>query len=149
MLAVLALLFAAEGCNYKKFKEIRATSWSLESVALRGLRSLEASLELELENPAGKVTLKDITGILYYNGVPFVNYSVDPLTVSAKSTQTYHCSCVFELDPGVPILDLLATLPELSSENMTTDISAKAKVKGISKSFTFKNVPVKRFMKKK
>ncbi|MDY6277708.1 MAG: LEA type 2 family protein [Bacteroidales bacterium] len=148
ILAALVLLLLASGCNYKKLKEIRATSWSLESVALRGLRSLQANLALELENPSMKVTLKDITGVLYYNGEPFIHYTMDPITLSAKSTKTYHCSCILELDPSKSIMDVLASLPGLSSENMTTDISAKAKVKGISKSFAFKSVPVKRFMKK-
>lgn len=149
LLALFALLVFASACNYKKLKEIRATSWNLESVSLRGLRSLEAKLALELDNPATKVTLKDISGILYYNGEPFVNYSVaDPLTVDAKSTKTYHCLCILELDESKSILDLLSTLPSLSTENLVTDISATAKVHGFSKSLSFKKVPVKRFMKK-
>lgn len=148
IVSAIFLLFAANGCNYKKLKEIRATSWSLESVSLRGLRSLQANLALELENPSMKVTLKDIKGVIYYEGEPFINYSMDPLTLAAKTTQTYHCTCILELDQSKSLMDVLATLPGLDTEKMTTDISAKAKVKGISKSFAFKNVPVKRFMKK-
>ncbi|MBQ9184962.1 MAG: hypothetical protein IJ151_03725 [Bacteroidales bacterium] len=145
--ALLAMLILATGCNYKKLKDIKATSWSLESVSLRGLRSLEAKLALELDNPATKVTLKDISGILYYNGEPFVKYTMDPLTVDGKSKKTYQCSCILDLDESKSLLDLLALLPTLSAENMRTDISAKAKVHGFSKSFSFKNVPVKRFIK--
>ena len=148
IISALFLLIAVSGCNYKKLKEIRATSWSLESVSLRGLRSLQANLALELDNPSMKVTLKDIKGVIYYEGEPFVNYTMDPITLAAKSAQVYQCTCLLELDPSKSILDVLATLPNLSTEKMTTDISAKAKVKGISKSFAFKNVPVKRFMKK-
>ena len=115
---------------------------------MRGLRSLQANLALDLDNPSMKVTLKDIKGVIYYEGEPFVNYTMDPITLAAKSTQVYQCTCILELDQSKSILEVLATLPNLSTEKMTTDISAKAKVKGISKSFAFKNVPVKRFMKK-
>ena len=148
IISAIFLLFAISGCNYKKLKEIRATSWSLESVSLRGLRSLQANLALELENPSMKVTLKDIKGVIYYEGEPFINYTMDPLTLAAKCTQIYHCTCILELDQSKSLMDVLTTLPNLSTEKMTTDISARAKVKGISKSFAFKNVPVKRFMKK-
>ena len=141
-------IFAITGCNLKKLKEIRATSWSLESVSLRGLRSLQADLALELENPSVKVTLTDITGILYHKGVPYINYRIDPITIDGKSTKTYNCSCILELDATKSILDVLAALPEFNPSEVTTDISAKAVVSGFKKSFAFNNVPVKRFLKK-
>ena len=149
MIALVAMILSATGCgNVKKLKQIKATSWSLESVALRGLRALEADLALELDNPSVKVTLKDISGTLYYKGEPFIRYTMDPLTLKAKSKETYRCSCLLELDPSRSVLEILTALPRLSAEDLTTDIDAKAKVKGFSKSFSFKNVPVKRFMKK-
>lgn len=146
--AAIILLSATTGCGYKKLKEIKANSWSLESVSLRGLRSLEARLSIELDNPAAKITLDDISGILYHNGEPFVNYTMEPLAVDAKCIKTYQCTCVLELDPSRSLLELLSVLPTLSPENLTTDISAKAKVHGISKSFSFSKVPVKRFIQK-
>ena len=147
IILVLLIIFST-GCNFNKFKKIRATGWSLESVSLRGLRSLQADLALELENPASKVTLTDIAGILYLSGEPYIHYTVEPISLSAKCTKTYSCSCTLDLDPSKNILDVLASLPELKTENLTTDISAKANVKGFKKSFSFKNVPVKRFLKK-
>ena len=148
LLAAILLMAAGSSCDIKKLKQIKATGWTLESVSLHGLRSLKADLLLELENPAMKVTLTDIQGVIYYDGEPFVHYGIDPLTLDAKTTRPYSCSCVLVLDTSKSILDVLAILPKMSSDHITTDISAKAKVKGFSKKFSFQNVPIKRFLKK-
>ena len=148
IVAAVFIMAAGSSCNVSKLKQIRATGWTLESVSLHGLRSLNADLLLELDNPAMKVTLSNIHGVIYYDNEPFVHYDIDPLTLDAKCTKSYSCSCVLVLDTSKSILDVLSILPKMSSDHITTDISAKAKVKGFSKSFSFKNVPIKRFLKK-
>ncbi len=149
ILAGIFMLMATSSCNFNKLKEIRATGWSVNSVALRGLRSLEANVSIELDNPAMGVTLSDIQGLIYYDGEPFVHYTVNELKLDGNCVKTYSSDCSLVLDTSKNILDVLAILPDMSSKHLTTDISAKAKIKtGITKTFSFKNVPIKRLLGK-
>lgn len=149
MLTAVLTVTALGGCNFNKLKEIRATGWSVNSVALRGLRSLEANVSIELDNPAMGVTLSDIQGLIYFDGEPFVHYTVNELKLEGNCVKTYSSDCSLVLDTSKSILDVLAILPEMSSKHLTTDISAKAKIKaGLTKTFSFKNVPIKRFIGK-
>ncbi len=149
ILAVIFIVTVTGGCNYKKLKEIKATGWSVNSVSLRGLRSLDANVSIELDNPAMGVTLSDIQGLIYFDGEPFVHYTVNELKLDAKCVKTYSSDCSLVLDTSKNILDVLAILPEMSSKHLTTDISAKARIKaGLTKTFSFKNVPIKRLLGK-
>ena len=150
ILSVLCLLVTAgifAGCGVQKLRQLKITSWTIESVSLRGLRSLEAGMTLGIDNPGTKVTLEDISGIIFYKGEEFLHYTAEPLTLEPRRTAEYPCRCILNIDDSKSILDVLAALPGYSPEFITTDLSAKVRVNGIlSKNVSFKNIPIERLI---
>lgn len=141
VLAILAL--SLEGCGVKRLKDLKVTSWSLESVSLRGLRGLYAEMSLGIENPGAKITLDDISGTIFYKGEEFLRYTMEPLTLKARCTEVYSCHCTMDFEKSKSILDILAAINGFSLEYVTTDLDAKVKMNGIfSRKVSFKNIPV-------
>ena len=147
LIAILVTL-CVSGCrSVEQIKNIKVTSWSLESVTPSGLRSLNAELAVEIENPAMEFTLEDIRGTLHYKGEPMVDYVIDPVTILRKCTRTYPVSVSARLSGNFPLLNVLAIVARPDPADFTTDIDAKIRFKsGISKDIHLKNVPIKDFI---
>jgi len=148
IISLMVIVMMVAGCG--KAKEINLTSCSVESVSLNGLRSVDASLLLGVDNPSVQFTLEDIEGILYYKGKAYINYTADTLKVEAKSNKVYPLDCTATLAEGVYIPDLLKAVNEYELKDLTTDIKAKVKLRGgISKELTFRDLPIDDIMGEK
>ena len=143
-LAVLMML-GISGCrSVDKLKDIRVTSWSLESVMPSGLRSLDAEIAVGIENPAMEFTLEDIGGVLYYRGAEFVGYTAEPVRVEGRCTAVYPVRGSAQLIGNFSLLDVLAIARNYDPADFTTDIHAKVRLKsGVSKNINLTGVPVK------
>ena len=80
--AILALLLTAS-CS--KIKQIELKSWAVQEVSLKGSRGADATLLLEIDNPAMQFTLSDVEGVLYWQGNEYVRFSALPITVEAQA----------------------------------------------------------------
>lgn len=142
-----AVLMCLESCS--KISQIELKSCSVASVSPSGLRSLNARLLLEIDNPALQLYLSDIEGSLYYKGEEYVQYSASPVEVKAKTSAVYPLDCKASLSPSVSLLDLMALAKNYDLGDFTTDISAKVKLKsGVAKNFKMKGIPIKELLKK-
>jgi len=140
---VLALCLTGCG-SVERIRNIRVTSWAVESVSPTGLRGLTADLAVGVENPAMQFTLEDIEGVLYYKGTEFVHYTADPVTVRRKSTAVYPLHCKAILGGEYSVLSVLGMARNYDLADFTTDIHARVRLRGgASKSFDFKDIPIK------
>ncbi len=144
IIAALAVLLLS-GCS--KISQIELKSCAVDSVSMAGLRGINATLLLEVDNPALQFTLADINGVLYRNGEEYVLYEADPIQVNAKSCAVYPLPCKATLAPSVSLMQVLTLAKDFNIEEFTTDIHAKVILKGgVAKGFTFRDIPIKDLM---
>jgi len=139
--AALAAIFLT-GCS--KIRQIELKSCALDSVSMAGLRGVNATLLLEIDNPALQFGLEDIEGVLYRNGEEYVSYKADPIKVDARTCAVYPLACNATLSPNVSLVQVLSLAKNFNLEEFTTDIHAKLRLKsGVAKGFTFRDIPIK------
>lgn len=138
--AIISLLL--NGCG--NIKDIKVTACSIESITPIGLRGVRAELAIVVENPAMQFTLSDIKGLLYYKGKLFVEYIADPILVKRHTVAVYPLNGEVRLAPDVTLGTLLGLVKGYDLADFSADIQARVELKsGLSKLFTFKNIPVK------
>ena len=149
MKSVIILLGAAmltlTGCS--KYKEIRPTSFKLESVSVQGLRAMDIEMAVGVNNPAGQLTISDFSGEVEHSGKVLGNVTVHPLVLHAKSVETYSITADMTLGDGASLLDLGKLLDKKTLEECTVDLQAVVKIgKKAPKPLKFEDIPVKKLM---
>lgn len=140
----LAAIFCC-GCSglKEKVQDIKITSVAVDSFNLKGLRSIETTLALTVDNPVIAFTLTDIEGSLFYKGDEFIIFSADRLKVKGKRVAQYPLDAEASLAESVSLVNVLGLLSSYSLSKFTVSVSAKVKVLGISKTLKFTEIPVK------
>lgn len=145
--AISAVIIAVFLTGCSKISQIEMKSCSIDSISLEGLRGINATLLLEIDNPALQFTLSDIEGVVYRNGEEYVYYQADPIAVSARTSAVYNLPCSATLAPSVSLMQVLSLVRNFNIEEYTTDIHAKVRLKsGVAKGFTFRDIPIKDLM---
>ena len=141
LIAMLAMLCL---CGCSKYKQIRPVSAQLESISPQGFRTITAVVALEVDNPAGQLTLSEIEGVISHSGKVFGKVTVDPFILEARSLKTYHLHAVLNLSGDVNLLDIMSLLKSNVLEECTADLYAKATLKaGASKKMAYEGLPLK------
>lgn len=144
LLVALSAVFMT-GCS--NIRNIELKSCALDSISMAGLRGINATLLLEIDNPALQFGLEDIEGVLYRNGEEYVTYKADPIKVDARTCAVYPLPCSATLSPEVSLIQVLSMARNFNLEEFTTDIHAKLRLKnGVAKGFTFRDIPIKDLM---
>ncbi len=142
---ILTVMLCLSGCS--RIKDIRVVSCAVQSVKPVGIRGVEAELAIQIENPAMAFTLSDVSGVIYYKGRPYVNYSAEPVSVEKKTVAVYPVACSATVVKDVSFLEMLSVFQHFKEEDFTIDVHAKVTLKnGVTKGFDFKKVPVKDFI---
>ena len=142
-------LFALLVCGCADLKDIKVTSCSVKSVMPSGLRSIQGSLALGIDDPSIGFTLSGIEGIVKYNDRVVGNFSGGPVSVDGHSSQVYDMNCTATLSKDVSLAELFAWAANKNFDGFTTDFSAKVRVLGgIGKTLKFKDVPLKKLLDK-
>ncbi|MGN1216248.1 MAG: hypothetical protein ACI4TJ_08380 [Candidatus Cryptobacteroides sp.] len=143
LLSALVLAVGLCGCGASKIKDIRVTSFGIESYSLHGLRSLEAVLALGIDNPSMEFSVTDLSGIVRYNGEDFATYTADSVRVAARCASVYDLRCTATLSDGVTLKQLLSLAGQRSLDGVTTDLEARVMLKnGVGKKIRLKNLDI-------
>ena len=137
---LLAALMIVCGCG--KLNEIRITSAKLASLTPSGLRTVDAVMEVGVDNPAMAFTVSYARGTVYYAGQPLLDYSAQPVTVKGHSSEVYEVNARGTLSEGVSILRVLGLVRNIDINLVTVDIDAKCKGGGLKRNISLKNVPL-------
>ena len=141
-LAAMIALLCLCGCS--KYKQIRPVSANVESISPQGFRTVAAVVALEIDNPAGQVTLSEIEGQIVRSGKVFGKVAVDPFILEARSLKTYHLRAEINLGEDVNLLDVMSLLKTNVLEEFTVDLYARATLKaGASKKMAYEGLPLK------
>ena len=143
--AILALLLTAS-CS--KIKQIELKSWAVQEVSLKGSRGADATLLLEIDNPAMQFTLSDVEGVLYWQGNEYVRFSALPITVEGHKQAVYPLESEALLSPSVSMLQLIGLARKIDVTEVTSDVHVRVTLRsGVSKAFDLKGLEVGKMLK--
>ncbi len=145
--AALVLLVAA-GCSpIQKIKNIKVTSAALESLSPNGLRSLDIGVLLGIDNPAMQFTAEDISGTIYRLGEPYVDFTVEPITVKARTAGVYELNASAALRPEISLMTVLGLARNYDLAEFTADVDVTVKLRsGVGKALKIKNINIKELL---
>ncbi len=147
ILLVCSAVLILAGCG--NVKDIRPTSFHVESVAPKGLYAAEIDFKLGIHNPSLQVTLSDIFAEVTVYGKVIGNVSVAPFVMEAKSDKIYDMKALVALNKGSSILNLIPLLKDPEAlKNSFVNVRVKASLKGgLSKELKWDGLPVEKLMK--
>lgn len=145
VLILAAIVLCLSGC--RNIRDIKVTSVSLESVSMRGFKSLDLFLRVGVDNPARQVRISDIDGSLIHSGKIIGKLAMDPFVLLAKSSETYTFKANVSLAKGAGLKDLMILADQKGLNECTVSISAKAAYgKGAPMPVNMKNIPLKELL---
>lgn len=140
----MLVLMTFTGC--RKYMDVRIVSVKVESVNMKGLRAGEAVLSVRVDNPAGKMTLEELNGVVKHSGKVLGNIALDPVTLKPRQTDDYSMNVRFELDKGVGVMYMLTFTDIRKLKECTIDLSARGKAAGVKMKREYKDIPVKNLL---
>ena len=144
LLALLAVL-CLSGCS--KYKEMEFVGGKIESVEMHGLRGVGADLVVEVDNPAGKVSVSDVKVDVFHFGKIIGSVALEPFVIKARCTGKYTLKAELTFDKGLSPLDIFAITKKLSADAFSLNIDADVKVGLITRHVRFDNVSASYIMK--
>ena len=146
VLAVTAL--AAAGCGMSRVRDIKLESVGVKYLVPTSAKSLDAVLELEIDNPAMSFTVKDVVGDIRFYEQAVATFAAGPITLEKKSVQTYDLPCTVTLDPGMSFLGVLALLArnrDLKGFKADVDLFVATKNGTLKAPLSFKDMDLSQF----
>lgn len=130
-LSLIALAFVMlAGSSCSKIHEISVTSYKIRSISPKGLRSVDATIDLGIHNPTLQFTLVNNMAIIYYQGTALGTVTADDVTVEARTDAVYTISGNVSLADGVGILKVMSLAKNFKEEDYSLDIDTDIKLKG-------------------
>ena len=146
LLVLCCVLASLAGCS--KYKETKITGGKIDSVSMVGLRSINLSLTVGIDNPAGKLDVREADGVLMHFGKVIGTVSLAPMTLKARRLSEYEVQAHMELASGMKFMDILSLADPKKLEEMVVDVSFSGKTAGIKIRKTVKDVPLKKLLEK-
>lgn len=138
------MLSVLTGCN--KYKEIEITEGRVESMMLTGLRAVDLGLAVKIDNPAGKVEICEVEGVVMHFGKVIGNVTLDPFLVKRKSEEKHHLKAKVKLDDSVRFAQLMSFTNLNKLYECTVDVHIKAKIAGVPVKKKLENIPLKELL---
>lgn len=145
-IAILAAVLASTaGCV--NFSKLKVSSFHIDSVTPSGLRSVAGTASVTVDNPSREFAIYDVAGTVDYDGRILGSFTIDPVTVRARTEATYTLDGDMTLDRSVSIMGILSFADGMDFDRMTVDVSLMVKAKGgAPKKIRMDDVPVKQIV---
>lgn len=137
-------LVSLSGC--RRYEDIRITSAKVENLSMNGLRSADISLSLGVENPAGKVVIKEAEGIVKHFGKVIGNITLASVTLEARSAGEYKVNAHVELAQGLGLMGIMSFASPEKIKECTLDVSLSGKVGGVAVKRKINDIPLKKLL---
>lgn len=139
--ALVCAVMALTGCSAlrkaarDRLSEIELTSFAVEKISPKGLKALDASFFVGINNPTVKLELKEVTVRLFCGDSELGNFVFDPFTVEGHRDGVYLLTGHASLASASALLQVLGALGG-SGENLTVQITAAGKGLGVRRSLS-------------
>ena len=144
---MLAFVLCLTGC--KNVKDIQVTSVEVESVSLKGMKSLDIFLKVGVDNPAKQVKISEIEGSLKHSGKVIGKLAMDSFILGARTADVYTLKANVSLVQGAGFKELMSLAAPDGLDGCTVDFSAKATYgKAAVMPIKMKDIPLKELLDK-
>jgi hypothetical protein len=146
MLVALAafVLSIVTGCH--KYEDIRILSGAIESVNMQGFKAADIQLQLEVENPAGKVIVEEASGTLKHFGKVIGMVVLAPVELAPRSTAKYPVTAHMELASGLGLKDIMSLADPKKMGELVVDVSVTGKASGVKVKRNINDIPLKKLL---
>lgn len=148
LIITLLTIFLTAGCaDIKRLEELQVHSVNVENLSPQGLRGMNLTLAVSLDNPGAQVSLSEISAQIVHSGKILGNVAVAPFTLQGKTAGTYRLNADITLGENATVLDLGRLLDKRSLDEMFVDVSAMVKIKkGPARRMELKDIPLKKLI---
>ena len=145
LFAILCLMLSCL-CGCSKYKQIKITSGRIDSIAMVGLRSVNLSLTVGIDNPAGKLDVREADGELTHFGKVIGKVTLNPFIVNEKSNRDHKLSAKVDLSPEVGLRELMGFMDMNRLYECNVKIHVKGYVAGVPVKKDIKEMPLKKLL---
>ena len=125
LVAALALC----SCGVSKVRDMSLTSVGIMYIVPTSARSMDAKLELGINNPAMAFAVQEVTGTVRYNDKELAHFMTGPMQLEGKTEQVYELPCTITLAEGVSLLDILIVASKGNLKGLKADVDIYAALK--------------------
>ena len=141
----LALSFLT-GCG--KYKQIQITGGKIETISMVGLRAVNLTLVVGIDNPAGKLDVREVSGQLTHFGKVIGKVTLDPFIVNPKTSDDHRLSARIDIAKGVSFRELMTFMDVNKLYDCTVDMHIKGFVAGVAVKKNIKEIPLKKLLER-
>lgn len=148
LIAMLALVLSSvTGC--RRYEQIRVTSGKIVSVSMNGLKAVDVTLLVGVDNPAGKVVVKSAEGTVKHFGKIIGKVTLAPLTLMPRTASEYPVQAHVELASGLGFKELMSIADPKKWDQFMVDISVSGKAAGVALKRNINDIPLKKLLESK
>ena len=125
LVAALALC----SCGVSKVRDMSLTSVGIMYIVPTSARSMDAKLELGINNPAMAFAVQEVTGTVRYNDKELAHFMTGPMQLEGKTEQVYELPCTITLGEGASLLDILIVASKGNLKGLKADVDIYAALK--------------------
>ena len=144
LVVVVQVLSSLTGCS--RYKEIKITGGRIETVSMVGLRSINTTLTVGIDNPAGKLDVREADGELIYFGKVIGKVTLDPFIVNPKTCLDHRLSARIEVAPQVGFRELMTFMDMNKLYECTVNVHVKGFIAGVAVKKNIKEIPLKKLL---
>lgn len=138
---VCVALAVLTGCN--KNRQIEITGGNIESVSMSGMRTVNLGMMVSINNPYGKLEIREADGVLMHFGKVIGKMTLDPFVVNKKTEEEYHVKANFTLEETMGLRQIMQFVNVNVLNECTVDFHVKGRLGGIQVQKKYKNIPMK------
>ena len=138
---VCVMLAVLTGCN--KNRQLEITGGNIESVSMSGMRTVNLGMMVSINNPYGKLEIREADGVLMHFGKVIGKMTLDPFVVNKKTEEEYHVKANFTLEETMGLRQIMQFVNVNVLNECTVDFHVKARLGGIQVQKKYKNMSMK------
>lgn len=138
---VCLMLSVLTGCDQKR--QIEITGGNIESVSMSGMRTVNLGMMVSINNPYGKLEIREADGVLMHFGKVIGKMTLDPFVVNRKTEEEYHVKANFTLEETMGLRQIMQFMNVNVLNECTVDIHVKARLGGVQVRKRYKDIPMK------
>lgn len=135
------MLSVLTGCDQKR--QIEITGGNIESVSMSGMRTVNLGMMVSINNPHGKLEIREADGVLMHFGKVIGKMTLDPFVVNKKTEEEYHVKANFTLEETMGLRQIMQFVNVNVLNECTVDFHVKARLGGVQVQKKYKNISMK------
>jgi len=145
LIALLSLILSA-GCAH--VGQVEVQDFKIRSFSPESLNNISLGVELKINNEGPAVGIKNMSGLVYYDGKVLGSFESAEFSIPGKTTEWVPISGNVAIDQSASIVSLLEIVQNFDSEKVAVSFDAEANVGAIKKKFHQEMMPVSQLMAK-